>query len=125
MDSVVHFEIPFDDKQRAMKFYTESFGWQLMDMPQMSYVMASTTEVDDKQMPKKPGAINGGLFERPKDAPNPTIYVGVSSVDDTIRKVQAAGGKVVTPKTPIPGMGAYGRVADTEGNVIGLFESQQ
>jgi predicted enzyme related to lactoylglutathione lyase len=37
-------------------------------------------------------------------------------------RVQAAGGKVVTPKTPIPGMGAYGRIADTEGNVIGLFE---
>jgi len=31
--------------------------------------------------------------------------------------------KVVTPKTPIPGMGAYARVTDTEGNVIGLFES--
>ena len=125
MDSVVHFEIPFDDKQRATKFYTESFGWQLMEMPQMNYVMAGTTEVDDKQMPKKPGAINGGLFERPKEAPHPAIYVGVSSVDDTIKKVQAAGGKVVTAKTPIPGMGAYARVADNEGNVIGLFQSHE
>ena len=51
------------------------------------------------------------------------IYVGVESVDAAIKKVQAAGGKVVTPKTPIPGMGAYGRVADTEGNVLGLFEA--
>ena len=34
-------------------------------------------------------------------------------------------GKVVTPHTPIPGMGAYARVADTEGNVIGLYESQR
>ena len=81
MDKVVHFEIPFEDKQRAMKFYTDSFGWQLMDMPQMNYVMASTVPVDDKHMPKEPGAINGGLFQRPKEAPNPTIYVGVSSVD--------------------------------------------
>jgi predicted enzyme related to lactoylglutathione lyase len=55
---------------------------------------------------------------------SPTLYIGVSSVDEAIRKVQAAGGKVVTPKTPIPGMGPYGRVADTEGNVIGLFEAQ-
>jgi predicted enzyme related to lactoylglutathione lyase len=47
----------------------------------------------------------------------------VPSVDEAIRKVQAAGGKVVTPNTPIPGMGAYARVADTEGNVIGLFQS--
>jgi predicted enzyme related to lactoylglutathione lyase len=125
MDKVVHFEIPFDDKQRAMKFYTESFGWHLMEMPEMNYVMASTVEVDDKMMPKEPGAINGGLFARPKEAPHPAIYVGVASVDDAIKKVQAAGGKVVTPKTPIPGMGAYGRVADTEGNVIGLFQSHE
>jgi hypothetical protein len=53
----------------------------------------------------------------------PTVYVDVPSVDEAIRKVQAAGGKVVTPNTPIPGMGAYARVADTEGNVIGLFQS--
>jgi len=124
MDKVVHFEIPFDNKQRAMKFYSDSFGWQLTDMPQMNYVMAGTVAVDDRHMPKEPGAINGGLFERPKEAPHPAIYVGVQSVDAAIKKVQTAGGKVVTPKTPIPGMGAYARVADTEGNVLGLFESQ-
>ena len=73
--------------------------------------------------PTEPGAINGGLFQRPKEAPGPVIYVGVESVDDAIKKVQAAGGKVVTPRTPIPGMGAYGRVSDTEGNVLGLFEA--
>jgi predicted enzyme related to lactoylglutathione lyase len=46
-------------------------------------------------------------------------------VDTSVKKVEAAGGKVVTPKTPIPGMGAFARVADTEGNVIGLFEGGQ
>src|SRR5919108_4328837 len=121
MDKVVHFEIPFDDKNRAMKFYTDAFGWRLMDMPQMNYVIASTVDVDDKQMPREPGAINGGLFQRPKEAPNPTVYVGVSSIDATIDKVTRAGGRVVTPKTPIPNMGAFARIADTEGNVIGLF----
>jgi predicted enzyme related to lactoylglutathione lyase len=123
MDKVVHFEIPFENKQRAMKFYTECFGWRLTDMPQMSYVLANTVDVDDRQMPKEPGAINGGLFQRPAEAPNPTLYVGVSSVESALTKVKAAGGRVVTPRTPIPGMGAYARVADTEGNVIGLFES--
>jgi predicted enzyme related to lactoylglutathione lyase len=122
VDKVVHFEIPFEDKQRAMGFYTKCFGWRLMDMPQMNYVMAQTADVDDRQMPKEPGAINGGLFDRPKEAPNPMIYVGVASIDSTIEKVKGAGGKVVTAKTPIPGMGAYARVADTEGNVIGLFQ---
>ena len=123
MDKVVHFEIPFDDKQRAMKFYNDAFGWHLMDMPDMNYVMAATCPMDEQNRPKEAGAINGGLFQRPSEAPNPTVYVGVGSVDSTIEKVEAAGGKVVTPKTPIPGMGAYARVSDTEGNVVGLFES--
>ena len=123
MASVVHFEIPFDNKDRAMKFYSSAFDWQLTDMPQMSYVMAMTTPADPKtQMPREPGAINGGLFQRPKEAPNPVIYVNVESIDDALKKVLAAGGKVVTPNTPIPGMGAYARISDTEGNVIGLFQ---
>ena len=123
MAKVVHFEIPFDDKARAMKFYAQAFDWQLTDMPQMNYVMAQTAPVDEKHMPKEPGAINGGLFQRPKEAPHPTLYVAVTSVEAAIGKAEAAGGKVVTPRTPIPGMGAYGRITDTEGNVIGLFES--
>jgi predicted enzyme related to lactoylglutathione lyase len=89
----------------------------------MNYVMAHSAAVDEKQMPKEPGAINGGLFQRPKDAPHPTLYVAVDSIDEAIDKVKAAGGKVVTPNTPIPGMGAYARIADTEGNVIGLFQT--
>jgi predicted enzyme related to lactoylglutathione lyase len=122
MAKVVHFEIPFDDKERAMKFYNTAFDWKLQDMPQMSYVVAQTAAVDSEQRPKEPGAINGGLFQRPKEAPSPTIYVGVDSIDKTLERVRAAGGRIVTPNTPIPGMGAYARVSDTEGNVIGLFQ---
>jgi uncharacterized protein len=122
MDKIVHFEIPFDDKKRAMKFYSEVFGWKLTDMAEMSYVMAETVAVDEERTPTEPGAINGGLFQRPKEAPHPVIYAGVESVDQTLKTVLVAGGKVVTPKTPIPGMGAFARVVDPEGNVIGLFE---
>lgn len=124
MDKVVHFEIPFDDKSRAVRFYADAFGWQLTEFPEMDYVIASTVEVDEQQRPKEAGAINGGLFQRPKEAPHPSIYVGVSSIDAAIEKVTRAGGRVVTPKTPIPNMGAFARIADTEGNVLGLFEGQ-
>ncbi len=123
MQKVVHFEIPFDNKSRAMKFYAETFGWKLTDMPEMSYVMAQTAAVDEQQRPTERGTINGGLFQRPKEAPHPCLYVSVDSIDDALKKVQAGGGKVVTPNTPIPGMGAYARIADTEGNVIGLFQT--
>jgi len=47
----------------------------------------------------------------------------VDSIDAALKKVESAGGKIVTPKTPIPGMGAFARIADTEGNVIGLFQN--
>jgi predicted enzyme related to lactoylglutathione lyase len=122
MDKVVHFEIPFDNKTRAMKFYSEMFGWKLTDMQQMDYVMAESIAVDKNQMPREPGAINGGLFQRPKEAPNPVIYVGVSSIEQTLKKLEGAGGRIVTPKTAITGMGAYARIADTEGNIVGLFQ---
>src|SRR4029077_519645 len=103
MDKVVHFEIPFDEKQRAMSFYAEAFGWKLTDMAEMSYVMAETAAVDETRMPKGPVSVSGGLFPRPKEAPRPVLYVSVTSVDQSLKKVQAAGGKVVTPKTQIPG----------------------
>jgi len=125
VDKVVHFEIPFENKDRASKFYTQCFGWQLVDMPEMNYVLANTGPTGEDFRPTEPGNINGGLFQRPKEAPGPVIYVGVASVDEAIKKVTAAGGKVVTPKTAIPGMGAYGRITDTEGNVVGLFEGPQ
>jgi predicted enzyme related to lactoylglutathione lyase len=48
MAKVVHFEIPFDNKQRAMKFYADSFGWRLMDMADMNYVMAYSVDVDEQ-----------------------------------------------------------------------------
>src|SRR5688572_18896091 len=94
MAKVVHFEIPFDDKPRAMKFYEKAFDWKLNDMPQMDYVTAGTVDVDQNQMPKESGAINGGMTKRSKDAAGPMIYVDVPSIDDAITKVQAAGGKV-------------------------------
>jgi hypothetical protein len=123
MDKVVHFEIPFDDKARATKFYSDAFGWKLTDMAQMNYVMAQTAPSDESGFPNEPGAINGGLFQRPSEAPHPTLYVAVQSIDAALQKVASAGGKVVTPKTPIPGMGAYARIMDSESNVIGLFET--
>lgn len=122
MAKVVHFEVPFDDKARAMKFYADAFDWQLRDMPEMHYVMAMTTPIGDDFMPTDPGAINGGLTPRPPEAPAPTIYLDVPDIAAAIARVEAAGGRVVTPNTPIPGMGAYARVSDSEGNVIGLYQ---
>lgn len=60
MNKIVHFEIPFDDKERAGEFYKNVFDWQIEDMPSMNYTIARSAEVDENQMIKEPGAINGG-----------------------------------------------------------------
>jgi predicted enzyme related to lactoylglutathione lyase len=52
------------------------------------------------------------------------ITIGVDSIDDSLKKVEAGGGSTITPRTPIPGMGAFGYFRDTEGNVMGLWETQ-
>jgi predicted enzyme related to lactoylglutathione lyase len=124
MDKVVHFEIPFDKKDRAGKFYKGIFGWKLADIPEMDYVMVTAARTDKKHMVKDKGAINGGMFPRNRAARAPIVVIGVASIDATLRKVKAAGGKVVTPKQRIPG-GSYARIADSEGNVIGLAESSK
>lgn len=88
----------------------------------MDYYMVTTVETDEKQMPKEPGAINGGLMKRQVKGESPVIVVNVPSVDDYLKKVEEAGGKVVMPKMQVGDMGLYARVTDTEGNVIGIWQ---
>ena len=124
MDKVVHFEIPTDDLARAKEFYGSIFGWQVQTMEQMDYTIAMTTPVDEQtQMPTEPGGINGGMMQRSADTPSPVVTVGVDSIDDSMKQVEAGGGAVVQPRTEIPGMGAFAYFKDTEGNVLGLWEN--
>ena len=124
MDKVVHFEIPTDDLARAKEFYGSIFGWQLQTMDEMDYTIAMTTAVDEQtQMPTEPGGINGGMMKRSADTPSPVLTIGVESIDDSMKQVEAAGGAVVQPRTEIPGMGAFAYFKDTEGNVLGLWEN--
>ncbi len=123
MDKVVHFEIPVDDRERATEFYRSVFEWDLVHIPEMQYTMVGTVPTDDNQMPTEPGAINGGLMQRSEQASSPVITIDVGSIDDSMKKVEASGGSVVTPRTPIPGMGAFAYFKDSEGNTMGLFET--
>ncbi len=123
MNKVVHFEIPVDDMNRAKKFYS-IFGWQIRDIPGMDYVGLTTADVDENRMPKEPGAINGGMMRRSKEVTAPVVAIHVKSVEDHIKKALAAGGKLITPKSEVGDMGYYAYIADTEGNVIGLWETK-
>ncbi len=122
---VVHFEIPFDDGDRARTFYGETFGWQLMPMPEMGYTIVMTGPTDQEQGPTEPGFINGGMFERSAEFPGkaPNVVIDVPSVDEALRSVEAHGGTVVTERMPVGEMGFTGYFTDTEGNLIGLWEN--
>jgi uncharacterized protein len=123
VDKIVHFEIPTDDIARAKDFYGSAFGWQLDDMPGMDYTIVRTVDVDEQQMPREPGAINGGMMKRSSDTPSPVITINVESVDAALKRVEAGGGATVRPRQEIPGMGAFAYFKDTEGNVMGLWEN--
>ncbi|MFQ5970627.1 MAG: VOC family protein [Nitrososphaerales archaeon] len=123
MDKVVHFEIPVDEVGRAQKFYKNIFGWSINQVPGMEYYMVNTVEVDEKHMPKEAGAINGGMFKRNAQGQSPIIVINVSSVDEYIKKVQEAGGKVVLPKQKVGDFGIYAQFSDTEGNILGLWQN--
>ena len=125
MRKVVHFEIPADDLERAKEFYGSVFGWELAGMPEMDYTVVKTTPVDEQtQLPSEPGAINGGMYRRSADAPSmPVLTIDVNSVDDALKEIEAAGGRVLRPRTEIPGMGAFAYFTDPEGNALGLWEN--
>ncbi len=64
MDPVVHFEMPYEDPDRLVRFYTQAFGWQMQKQGQEmgDYVTATTTETDENRMIKTPGAITAASF---------------------------------------------------------------
>lgn len=119
-NKVVHFEIPADDLTRAKKFYQDTFGWQLQDVPDMSYTVARTTETDEKWMPKEPGAINGGMLKRNDVVSVPSFAIDVENLDEAIEGVKKAGGVIVKGKTSVGPMGFIAYFKDTEGNILSL-----
>src|SRR5437867_4135623 len=126
MDKVVHFEIPVDDSARAKEFYGSIFDWDLDEADMgggVTYTTVGTVATDEKMLPKEPGAINGGLMRRTSDTPTPVITIQVDSIEDTLKKVEAGGGSTIQPRTEIPNMGAFGYFKDSEGNVLGLWET--
>ena len=120
---IVHFEIPFDDGERAQAFYRDAFGWQLQSMPGMGYTLVSTGPTGD-QGPTESGFINGGMMSR-SDSPSatPILVVDVASIDDTLATISSLGGSTLREKEPVGDMGFAAYVKDPEGNVIGLWET--
>ncbi len=115
MGRVIHFEINAEDPQRAADFYAGVFGWEVNKWEgPVEYWLVTTGEDAD------PG-INGAIMT---GASAPTVNtIDVSSVDECAEKVKAQGGKVVSPRTSVPGVGYFHYCEDSEGNPFGIMES--
>jgi predicted enzyme related to lactoylglutathione lyase len=120
---VVHFEIPFDDGDRARRFYGEAFGWQLQSIPTMGYTLVTTGPSSDRG-PTEPGFVNGGMMARSASpSPAPVLVVDVDSIDKALARIGELGGTTILEKQVVGEMGFSAYVRDPEGNVIGLWET--
>ncbi len=120
---VVHFEIPADNVERAKNFYEKAFGWQINQYPGMQYHMLGTAPSDQNGMPTEPGAINGGMLKRSDPVKNTVVTIDVEDIDSSLKSIEKLGGKVVQKKQPVADMGFTAYFKDTEGNIIGLWQS--
>ncbi len=116
MPRVIHFEIAAEDPKRAKAFYEKVFGWKIKKWGgSVGYWLITTGK-------KKEAGIDGAIMKREKK--ESTINtVNVPSHDEFAKKIKAAGGKQVSKKTKIPGVGIFSYCQDTEGNVFGILES--
>ena len=118
MPTIVHFEIPADDLDRARQFYGELFGWKIEKVPgPMEYWLITTTDEKGER------AVEGGMMARQAPGQPITNYIGVPSLDEYAAKIDQMGGRVVVPKTAVPGFGYFAVCLDTENNTFAIWEN--
>ena len=127
--TIVHFEIPADQPERAAQFYRDLFGWEISkwegsadQREGFEYWMVRTVPTDDKGMPTRPG-VNGGLMRRMFPTQAPVNYIVVENVDDYVRRAQKLGAKLMMEKTPVPSMGWFAQLTDPDGNLFAIWET--
>jgi uncharacterized protein len=130
MNPVVHFEMPYEDQARMVKFYQNVFGWSIQIFgPEMgNYALVDHPKEDVNPMGVK-GAIGGGFFKKAEDNAHPSIVIGVQDIKAAMEKVTSNGGSLVESSLQdgepmmIPGIGLYAGFRDTEGNRVSLLQS--
>jgi hypothetical protein len=119
MPRPIHFEIPAENPDRAMAFYSKALGWKFTkwDGP-MDYWVITTGQSGE------PG-IDGGLMKRQHPDQPCVNTLGVENLDRTIESVLSNGGSMAVPKMPVPGIGWLAYCKDTEGYIFGLMQSDR
>jgi len=124
-NAISWFEIPATDLARAQKFYEAIFGINMIPLDTANLKMRMFPLHD---MTGVGGAVvDSGGFHKPSGTDGPLIYLnGNPDVQNVLDKVEAAGGKIMVPKTQIsPEYGYMAVFTDTEGNRIALHAAPQ
>ena len=125
-NAISWFEIGTTDLDRATKFYETIFGVTLksIDLPNIKMRMFP---LDDMMTQVGGALVDSGGFHKPSATDGPLIYLnGNPDVQQVLDKVEAAGGKIMVPKTEIsPEYGSMAVILDTEGNRIALHSVPQ
>jgi predicted enzyme related to lactoylglutathione lyase len=119
--SLVWFEIPADNLDRAKKFYNALFGWKIAPFASMQGPEAQKYQhIDTGGADTSP---DGGLMTRRQPEERITQYVSVASVAESAARVEKLGGRIRTARTAVPQMGYFAVCQDTENNTFGLWET--
>jgi predicted enzyme related to lactoylglutathione lyase len=120
-NAISWFEIPATDLTRAQKFYETIFDMQMipLDLPNFKMRMFP---LEDMQNGVGGALVDSGGFHKPSGTDGPLIYLnGNPDLQQVLNKVEAAGGKIMVPKTEIsPEYGFMSDTIDSEGNRIAL-----
>lgn len=120
---VVHFEVPFDDEERALAFYRDVFDWEIQPMPEMSYHTVTTGPVSNEGYPAEPGYIGGGMMQREAPTTHPVLVLDVDDIDVALASVAKHGGLTAAEKMPIGDYGFAAYFHESEGNLMGLWQT--
>ncbi|MCX9081873.1 MAG: VOC family protein [Candidatus Methanoperedens sp.] len=117
MPTIVHFDLPADDTERAINFYEKLFDWKFIEVPMTTpYYLIETKDLEGN-----PG-IRGGMGKRGLPGQQVSNYIGVPSIEEYMEKVKKLDGKIIMPKTAVMGWGYLAICVDTENNTFGLWE---
>lgn len=125
MNPVIHFELPYENRERMAAFYRAAFGWktEMLGEEMGHYVVVDTADRDAR--PGAPaGAIGGGFYRRNPDWPgqHPSVVIAVEEIRAAMARVGKAGGEVLGEPMGIPGVGDYVAFRDTEGNRLSMLQ---
>ena len=125
-NAISWFEIPATNLERAQRFYETVFGISMIAMD-LDNIKMRLFPLDDMMTQVGGALVDSGGFHKPSLTEGPLIYLNANpDVQQVLDKVEAAGGKVMVPKTQIsPDYGYMAVLVDTEGNRIALHSVPQ